>query len=178
MGKMKYPLEDENALIKLLGACTDDEERGLVLLGFLYGMHPFSICKLSEDNIKKEGNKHYLYWQRPRNKKTLRGRLKKEHLETIRNFITQYRRKHRVQYDRIIKRIGAKAGFENISMMTLRHCHCVYLHTNENVHMWTVHHRMGTTSEVTARNYTHTEGIEDGFRYRTPWEESTSTKAE
>jgi len=171
MSRVKYPIVDEDFLIKSKGACNDDEEMGLLFIGFFFGMHPWSITQLNPESIKIEGKKHYLYWVRPRNHKTMRGEIPKEILSTIKNFINNYRRKTRQQYDNIIRAICKRAGYDNVSMMTLRHTHCLYQHTNRGVPLFSLHHVMGCTMEVVGRNYTQSiEEIEKGFRYKIPWE--------
>lgn len=173
MSNVKYPIVDGDFLIKCKGACEDDEEMGLLFLGFFFGMHPYSITQLNPESIRKEGPKRYLYWIRPRNHKTMRGEIPKQILDVIMNFITKYRRKTRQHYDNTIRRICKRAGYDNVSMMTLRHVHCLYQHVNRGVSLFSLHHVMGCTQEVVARNYTQSiEAIKEGFKYNIPWETS------
>jgi hypothetical protein len=170
MGTTKYPIIDPDFLIKSLGSCEDDEERGLLLIGFLYGLHPSSITKLDPRSIRKEGNKRYLYWVRPKTNKTLRGEINPKTFTIIENHIKK-RRKSRQQYDNMIRAVCERAGYENVSIMTLRHMNCIYHLTNREVGLFSVHHLMGCTPEVVGRNYTQAlEEIKNGFRYKIPWE--------
>jgi hypothetical protein len=68
MGYTKYPVLDDGFLLKMLGSCQDDEERGLVIILDLTGMHVSSLCSLESSNLLKQGNKTYLPWVRLKTK--------------------------------------------------------------------------------------------------------------
>jgi len=70
MGYRKYPILDEDAELRLLGACRTPEERGIVKILLISGMHISSCVSLTTDNIKKRGSRCFLEWSRT---KTRRG---------------------------------------------------------------------------------------------------------
>ncbi len=71
MGCTKYPVLDDDFLLKTLGVCQDDEERGLVTILDLTGMHVSCLCSLSPEILIKQGNRTYLWWVRPKTNMTL-----------------------------------------------------------------------------------------------------------
>ena len=47
MGCTKFPILDDDFAVKMLGACYNDEERGIVTILDLNGMHISSVCSLT-----------------------------------------------------------------------------------------------------------------------------------
>lgn len=70
MGSTKYPIIDRDVKLKMLGACKDDRERGLVLLLLNTGMHPSVFSSPRKRNGKprerpkiiREGSTRFIEW--------------------------------------------------------------------------------------------------------------------
>jgi integrase len=157
MGKIKYPVLDKDFILKMLGACLTDEQRAVIFILWLTGMHISSLMNLSKDSLKKMGDKYYLEWVRPKTKKTLRAEISKEYVPLVEKFLSM-KKKTRVHYWSIVKEIGKRAGYDDISPMTFRHTRCVRALMSiedggEGYSLFEVPHLMGTTPDVVARNY-------------------------
>ena len=117
MSVTKYPVLDDDFLIKMLGACSDDEERGLITVLDLSGMHISSLCVLDSSSMIRQGSRTYIRWVRPKTNKTLQALVPKENAHSIENFL-KMRRKSRQYYHFLVKKIGEKAGYQDVSPMT------------------------------------------------------------
>jgi integrase len=151
MSKQKFPVIDPDFLIKLLGVCRDDEERGLIQVLNLTGMHISSVCKLGPDNIIKRGAKTYITWIRPKTNRTLEALIPPSIEHDILGFTT-HKRHSRQHYLRMVKVIGLRAGYEGISPMTFRHNRCIRAFS-EGYTLYEVPQVMGCSLEVVMRNY-------------------------
>jgi hypothetical protein len=143
---------DDDFALKMLGACQDLEERGLVTLLDLTGMHISSVCNLYKEDLVKQGNKAYIRWIRPKTNKTLQALVPKEILPTVNGFLGM-RRKSRQHYHALVKKIGQRAGYDDVSPMTFRHNRCLRGLTKEGYTIWEFPQVMGCTLDVAARNY-------------------------
>lgn len=152
MGTTKYPVLDDSFLLKMLGACNNDEERALVTVLDLTGMHVSSLCSLEPSSIFRQGSKTYLRWIRPKTNKTLQALVPKESIETIEKFL-KMRRKSRQYYHFLVRKIGLKAGYEDVSPMTFRHNRCLRGLTKEGYSIFEIPQVMGCTLDVAVRNY-------------------------
>jgi hypothetical protein len=94
MGCTKYPVLDEAFYLRMMGACADDEERGLIAIFDLTGMHVSSMCELGPENLIKQGDKTYVRWVRPKTDKKLQALVPSDRIQTIEKFL-QMRRKTR-----------------------------------------------------------------------------------
>ena len=152
MGCTKYPVLDDSFTLKILGACRNDEERGLVTILDLTGMHVSSVCSLGPSSLIRQASKAYLRWIRPKTKKTLQALVPKEALQTIIEFLGM-RRKTRQHYHALVREIGRRAGFEDVSPMTFRHNRCLRGLTREGYTIFEIPQVMGCTLDVAVRNY-------------------------
>ena len=152
MGVTKYPVLDEDFLVKMLGSCSDDEERGLITILDLTGMHISSLCKLGPKSLKKQGSKTYLQWVRPKTKKTLQAQIPKDKVPLVETFL-KMRRKSRQHYHTLVTQIGNKAGYDDVSPMTFRHNRCLRALTKEGYSIFEAPQVLGCTLDVVVRNY-------------------------
>lgn len=157
MGKTKYPILDKDFLLKMLLACIDDRQRALIFILWLTGMHISSMTKLTPQNLKVEGEKTYLMWQRPKTRLTLRAEIPKEYVRVIVPFL-ESKKVSRQHYHTIVKEIGRRAGFDDVSPMTFRHTRCLRAlrkpeDGGEGYSVYEAPFVMGTTLDVAARNY-------------------------
>jgi integrase len=166
MGTVKYPIIDRDVKLKMLGACADDRERGLVLLLLNTGMHPSVFCSPRKRNGKarerpkvvRDGAERYLQWKRPKTNKTLRSLpIRKDELALIEKFLALPTQSNK-HYDFILERIGRRAGYDGVSCLTMRHTYCIWLlrpkaEGGRGFSIYQVPHWMGCTLEVAARNY-------------------------
>lgn len=152
MGVTKYPILDEDFLIKMLGSCRDDEERGLVLVLHITGAHTPSVCDLKPSNLKKQGSRTFIQWKRPKTKKTLQAQIPREHIKVIKAFLGM-RRKSRQHYFNVLGAIGDRAGYDDVSAMTFRHNRCLRALTKEGYSIFEAPQVLGCTLDVVVRNY-------------------------
>ena len=150
---MKYPILEQNYELKLLNACRNAKERGLISLLTITGMHVSTTRTLSRKNLKKQGDRTYIEYRRAKNGRPMRFEIPKTRLPDVLEFIDS-RKASRQYYHRIVKEIGTAAGFEDISPMTLRHsvC-CAMLARDGNVSLFTVPQKLGCSLQVVMRNY-------------------------
>ena len=178
MGVTKYPIMDEGFALKVLGACKDVEERGLVKLLMLTGMHISVITgvdfiskkkstfgqrivrpPLSSSDVIKQGSQYIVRWIRPKTTKTLEHYIPKADIEDIKAFL-EMKHKTRQHYFNMVKAIGERAGYDSVSPMTFRHNRCIRALTIENRQIWEIPHVMGCTLEVASRNYSKKRDLE------------------
>lgn len=175
MGVTKYPILDEAFNLKVLGACKDDEERGIVKLLILTGMHVSVLTgvdyiskktkkrvfrpPLGPSNLVKQGPQNIIRWIRPKTTKTLESYIPKDDVEDIKAFL-EMKHKTRQHYFNMTKAIGERAGYDSVSPMTFRHNRCIRALTVENRQIWEVPHVMGCTLDVAARNYSKKKDLE------------------
>jgi len=151
MGVTKFPVIDPDFILKVLGACRDEEERGLVRILDLTGMHVSSLCSLSPQSILKRGTKSYITWKRPKTNKTLEALIPPKMLPDIQGFTTK-KRHSRQHYLRMTREICRRAGYEGISPMTFRHNRCIRA-SKEGYSLMEIPQVMGCSLEVVIRNY-------------------------
>ena len=153
-GSTKYPILDPDLKLKLLGACMNNYERGLISLLWLTGMHPCVIAKGEREwpEIQREGNLTYIYWRRAKTAKRLRESIPKDMVASIQGFLESPPISQRYLYD-IIHAIGLRAGYGDLSASTLRHSRCLRGLTVEGYTIYEMAHKMGCTLDVVVRNY-------------------------
>ena len=159
-GTIKYPVLDPDLRLKLLGACSNDVDRGLIAILWLTGMHPCILAKDLDAKgnerplpvIVKEGPITYLYWRRAKTGRSLREVVPKDLLPYIIAFLAAPRKSLRYNYDRI-KNIGSKAGYRDVSAATLRHSRCLRGLRDEGYTIYEMAHKMGCSLDVVVRNY-------------------------
>ena len=160
IGATKFPVLDADFRLKVLGACSDDEERGLLGILIITGMHISCISKpeKQEDRalhvrpkIVKEGKDSYIVWSRPKTKRTMKKLIPREMLQTIEAFL-KMREKTARWYNDVIKAVCARAGYEGVSSMTIRHTYCLSK-LKDGYSIYEMPHEMGCTLNVVARNY-------------------------
>lgn len=151
MSVTKYPVLDPDFLLKMLGSCADEWERGLVIVLHYSGCHVSSISKGAKPVIIKEGVKTYFQWVRPKTRKTLRVLIPSQHLKPVQFFLSSNQKTPR-WLNMVVKRIGERAGYEGISSMTFRHNRCIRA-IEEGYNPFEIPQVMGCTPEVVFRNY-------------------------
>ena len=173
MGTVKYPITDRDVKLKMLGACRDDYERGLILLLLNTGMHSSVFCNPRKRNgkprerpkILREGKARYLSWMRPKTNKTLRSfPIRKDELSLIEKFLSSPAKSNK-HYDEILRKIGERAGYDGVSCLTMRHTYCIWLLRPKNesgagMTIYQVPHWMGCTLAVVVRNYSIMSGAQ------------------
>jgi len=152
MGCTKYPVLDDDFLIKMLGSCINDEQRGMISILSLTGMHISSLCSLGPDSMILQGSKSYLQWVRPKTHKTLQALVPKDSVQSTVSFL-KMRRKSRQYYHFLTKEIGKRAGYQDVSPMTFRHNRCLRGLTKEGYSIYEIPQVMGCTLDVAVRNY-------------------------
>jgi hypothetical protein len=152
MGTTKYPVLDDDFTVKMLGSCLDDEQRGIITILDLTGMHNIKRLPDRARNLIKQGAKTYLRWVRPKTRKTLTALVPKEKIQTVQDFL-KIRRKSRQHYHVQVKLIGERAGYQDISPMTFRHNRCLRGLTKEGYSIFEIPQVMGCTLDVAVRNY-------------------------
>ena len=149
MSVTKYPVLDPDFTIKMIGACKDEEERGLIRILDLSGMH---VSSLGNVKVVTKGSKHFLSWMRPKTNKTLEVLIPSDNLQDIQGFLT-HKRHSRRHYLRMVQVIGERAGYEGISPMTFRHNRCIRSIKDHDCNPFIVAQDMGCSIDVVFRNY-------------------------
>lgn len=149
MGAKKFPVLDEDFLDKCLEACDSDEEKGLFLTYWYTGMRASEPTELTRNSLKSDGHVWWIVWTDQSTGKLLNARIPDEkHVEIVAKFLDM-KRKTRIWYHFLIRDIGERAGYENISPESLRKTYCVKLlregHTSAEIQR-----RMRCSSEVVA----------------------------
>jgi site-specific recombinase XerD len=152
MGRTKYPVLDEDFYLKMLGVCADDEDRGMIAILDLTGMHVSSLCELGPENLIKQGPNRYIRWVRPKTNRNLQALVPPDRIQVIETFLKK-RRKTRQYYHFLVKKIGERAGYEDISPMTFRHNRCLRALGREQMPLFAVPQVMGCSLDVVVRNY-------------------------
>lgn len=174
----KYPILDPDVKLKLLGACRDDKERGLILILLETGMHVSCIASPRDRKGKprerpkviREGRLRFVEWKRPKTNRLLRSNpITSVEAELIEAFLKMPSQSGK-HYDTICCQIGKRAGYDGVSSMTLRHTRCIRAlrpkeQGGEGYTIWEVPHVMGCTLDVATRNYAALSG-EQLFRER------------
>jgi len=152
MGATKFPILDNFFYPRMIAACTNDEQRGLITILDLTGMHVSSVCRLGPESMIRQGDGTYLKWTRPKNKKTLQAAVPDRKVQIIEKFL-KMRRKTREFYYILVSRIGVEAGYEDVSPMTFRHNRAIRALTVEGYTIYELPQLMGCSLAVVVRNY-------------------------
>jgi site-specific recombinase XerD len=152
MSCTKYPILDGAFDAKMIEACYDDVERGMVRLLSITGMHISSLCNLKTTSLSRRGVMTYIVWVRPKTNKTMEARIPKQFVSDVEAFL-RARRLGRVGYDDKIKVIAKRAGYEGISAMTFRHNRCIKAIQDHDGNPMLVAQVMGCSAEIVFRNY-------------------------
>ena len=147
----KFGITDEAFLPKMIEACSDDEERGMVYILFYTGMHGSILTKLTLENLMRQGDEHYLRWARPKTKRLMEALMPTDKLPIIVSFLKN-RKKSLQWYNVLLGRIGTRAGFDGVSSMTFRHTFCIRL-ILDGMPLPFIRQKMGCTAEVIERAY-------------------------
>jgi site-specific recombinase XerD len=152
MGQRKFPVLDEDFELKIVGACKNAIERGLIKLLLASGMHIRDCVDLKRKDIKTEGSRRYVRWARTKTARGLQAPIRREDLEDILAYLDRRRKLSIRQHQLMIRDIGQKAGYEDVSPMTFRHTLCVKLIKGG----WSIPEiaqRLGCTQDVVIQNY-------------------------
>lgn len=152
VGRTKYAVLDKAFLPKMIEQCVDDVDRGLIYTLYFTGMHGSLLESISEKNLIRHGDKHYLEWSRTKSKRTMNTQVPKVKIPQIEAFLKSKKKTMR-HYNYLLKAIGEGAGFEGLSTMTFRHSRCVRMLRDEKRPVTEVAQEMGCTIDVVTRNY-------------------------
>jgi integrase len=160
MGRTKFAVPDVAAFEQaMMVACEDDEERGLVYILALTGMHPSSLCRLNPGSLVRRGGVAYLAWQRPKTKKNLEALVPREGEPLVIRFLAM-KRKSRQWCDVMLKAIGSRCGYPDTSGGTFRHNYCKKL-IDRGTPLAVIPTKMGCSLDVAIRNYAKQAEYED-----------------
>lgn len=153
----KYAIVDPDFFPKVLAETKNEKERGMIVVLYCSGMHVSSLIELSKSNLKKVGNAYRLEWRRTKTGKAMSCNIPSKYHGPVAAFL-ESRKPSRQYIHRIIKEMGAKAGYENISPMTFRHSRCVRAFLpkeqgGEGMPFFVVNQLLGCSMGVITRNY-------------------------
>lgn len=152
MSVQKYGVRDKMFYTKMRASAWNTESLSIAVIFELTGMHVWSMQRLTPESIHKEGGDRVLYWVRPKNYKTLNRLLPSNDVDLVKSGL-EFRRKSRTFYWDVVKNLGKRAGFDDISPMTYRHQRCVWLLWH-GYSVWEVPHIMGCDLDIVMKNYT------------------------
>jgi len=153
----KYAIVDPNFFPKVLAEAKNEKERGMIAILYYSGMHVSSLIKLNRSNLKKSGNSNRLEWRRTKTGKAMSCTIPSKHIDSIVAFL-ESRKPSRQYIHRIIREMGAKAGYDDISPMTFRHSRCVRAFLpkdqgGDGLPFFVINQLMGCSMGVVIRNY-------------------------
>lgn len=154
MGRTKFAVDDVQAFDNaMLAACDTDEERAVVYILALTGMHISSLLNLKPSDVVRRGPDVLLTWERPKTRKRMEHAVPKGRIALVEAFAGRIRRRPSTDaYNFILKRIGRKAGYPDVSPMTFRHNYCRRL-IDAGGSLLTIPTEMGCSEQVAVRNY-------------------------
>lgn len=154
MGTTKYAVPDVQAFDNaMLAACVDDEERGIVFILSLTGMHASSLLTLTTQSIVRRGGTTFLTWERPKTHKRLECAIPRERVPLVEGYVARSGRPvRRQQVNFILRRVGRRCGYTDTSCMTFRHNYCSRL-IEQGESLLVIPTMMGCSTEVAVRNY-------------------------
>jgi hypothetical protein len=120
MGRTKKAVEDSDFYQKMLRCCTNDEQRGLVTILDMTGMRVSGLCGLTPSSLVYVDGKPGIQWREPQTGLLFKTQVDGRKLHNVECFLRS-RRKTRRHYYNLIRQIGARAGFEDVSPMTFFH---------------------------------------------------------
>jgi hypothetical protein len=117
----KFPEADPLFHQKVMGACQNDFERGLVIILRATGMHLSCLTSLTPKQMDMKGR---ISWHRPKTGRPMRATIPKGDRDLARDWIETFGGEGSTRSDRwvqyVIKDIGARAGFPDLSPMSFR----------------------------------------------------------
>ena len=152
MNTTKSGITDENFYARMFERCRDDIERGYITILFWTGMHGSSLKELTLDNLRREGNRHYLKWRRLKTNKALEAPIPPDKLEVVRTFLASRRKPSLRWINERLQAMGKEAGYDGVSTMTFRHTRCIRL-ISMNVPLSAIKQMMGCSNQVIERAY-------------------------
>ncbi len=157
MGATKYAIEDKDFYLKMRGAASTLMERGTVIILELTGMHVSSLAALTPEVLRKEGDRHYIYWERPKKGKKLsvgtglRARVPRGDLSVVSEWLEACGGKSTRWYGYVVQVVGERAGYEKISPNTIRHQRAVIEMDRRGPRV--AAHRIGTSYKTLEKHY-------------------------
>lgn len=153
----KYAILDPGFFPKVLAEARNDKERGMVIILYFSGMHASSLIGLNRSNLKKAGNIYRLEWRRTKTGRAMSCTIPSRFIEPVTVFL-ESRKPSRQYIHRIVKELGSKADYDDISPMTFRHSRCVRAFMpkeqgGEGLPFFVVNQLMGCSMSVVIRNY-------------------------
>jgi hypothetical protein len=156
MSKRKFPVLNGDCtdidplfLVRMLGACHDGYERGLVRILDLTGMH---VSKLRTVKLVKQGDHEQLEWERTKTSTGLSRRVPKEAQDDVHAFL-EHRPVSRQHYRDLIVAISDRAGYEGVSPMTFRHNQTISSLKRHHYNPIVTAQDMGCDYQIVLRNY-------------------------
>lgn len=154
--KTKIPPPDTDFERKMFEHCNTDEERLVLTVLGLTGIHVSCLSELTESNMQPSGDTFHLSWERPKTGLAMSTILTPESAEAIRPFLV-LTKKAPITYWKMVRDIGNRAGFGGISPMTYRHLVCVR-ELDRGIPYPIVAQMLGTTIRTLERHYSKVKG--------------------
>lgn len=160
----KEPLMEKD-FNKILKNCDNEFEKQTILILRYTGMHISVLCKLDKECIKGK----YIQWYRPKTGKLVRIPMHPKIKNIVKKFIESREYNYREYYWALVKNIGKRSGFPELSPMTFRHTFGVSL-LDQGYSMTQVQKMMGVTNLGVITRYTQysDKQMEDIWK-RTGW---------
>jgi|GEM_PF-4197286 len=153
----KFAIIDENLFPRMMAEGRNDRERGMIVILYFSGMHVSSLISLNASNLKKAGSSYRLEWRRMKTARAMSCTIPSKYVEPVTAFLVA-KKPSRQYIHRIVKVMGSRAGYEDISPMTFRHSRCVRAFLpkeqgGEGLPFFVVNQLMGCSMGVVMRNY-------------------------
>lgn len=153
----KFAILDDNFFPRMMSEARNDKERGMVAILYYSGMHASSLLTLNRSNLKRIGSNHRLEWRRTKTARAMSCAIPSRYNEPVIAFL-ESRKPSRQYIHRVVKELGQKAGYDDISPMTFRHTRCVRAFMpkdqgGDGLPFFAVNQIMGCSMGVVVRNY-------------------------
>lgn len=151
MNVKKFPEPDPDFYLKCRAAAISDFQRGIVFILQATGMHLACLMSLKPNQMNSTGD---ISWHRTKTSRPMRARVPMADRMTVRAWIGKYGSNKRddSSVQKTLKKVGARAGFPDLSPMTFRAQRAVRL-LDEGTHYHEVAHLMGCSPHVLMANY-------------------------
>ena len=123
----------------------------MVYVLYYTGMHGSILKSLTLENLKREGDSTYIRWVRTKTKKRMEAPIPSDRVSIIKAYLEG--RKPSIQWTNVLlKEIGGRAGYDDVSTMTFRHTRTIRL-IKDGTPLPVIAEVMGCSVQIIVRNY-------------------------
>jgi len=154
-GATKYAVDDPEFYTKMRAHSLDLMEEGTVIILEHTGMHRWSLRRLEPGSLRRVGTSWFLYWKAPKRQRKvryLRARIPPGDAQKIQDWLVRCGGRSEDWYYRVVRTIGERAGFPDVSPNTYRHQRIVNM-IAKGTPINRVAHLVGATYDTIEKHY-------------------------